>query len=835
MIKNMPVDRAPSPLRRMASLGGWKTSTLTAAIAAMLVGLASTQAMALSLGRMTVLSGLGEPLRAEIDLPDITAEEASSLKPVVAPPEAFRAAGLEYNSALADLRIVLQRRADGRSLLRINTNRAVSDPFIDLILQVNWSSGRIVRDYTILLDPPTLRQAPAIAATAPQVTAPLPASRPAPAPAAAATDAAAARTPPVRASAAPVTQPEPGKTGQVVVKAGDTASKIVAAAKPANISLDQMLVALLRANPNAFINGNINRVKKGALLDLPDGSQAAATPPLEATQIISAQSRDFNAFRGKLASSVPAVQMAGADRKASGRVQAEVNEKKPSTAAPDKLTLSKGSLKSKAAEDKLAHEKADQEAAARVAELAKNITELNKLGASTVAGAASAAAPAVELPAVPVAVATPPAASAAVAPTPATAASAAPVAEAAASAVPAVPVASAAASAPPTPAAEASGSWMDGLLENPLLVAAAGVVALLGGLGVYRARRRKQPADSDSSFLESRLQADSFFGASGGQRIDTNADDAPASSMSYSPSQLDAASDVDPIAEADVYLAYGRDLQAEEILKEALRTNPDRIAIHVKLLEIYAKRRDAINFGGLAAVAQQVTQGQGPEWERISTMGRTLDPENPLFQDNAQAPMSAKPAWMDELDGEQTTQQPPAESELPVNLDLDLGLEFLDSELASDAAPLAPQAPVDAASDPAPSLTVPAALDLPDSAGEIDFEGLDFDLDLGKPDDTSAKPAPLPDAGMIEFDLDSLSLDLNAPAQAEAAAPASEVAVAETEEVGEGDPLATKLSLAEEFNSIGDEEGARALAEEVLEEATGALRSKAQKFLASLS
>ena len=108
--------------------------------------------MALSLGRMTVLSGLGEPLRAEIELPDITPEEASSLKPEVAPAEAFRAAGLEYNSALADLRIVLQRRPDGRSLLRINTNRAVSDPFLDLILQVNWSSGRIVRDYTILLD-----------------------------------------------------------------------------------------------------------------------------------------------------------------------------------------------------------------------------------------------------------------------------------------------------------------------------------------------------------------------------------------------------------------------------------------------------------------------------------------------------------------------------------------------------------------------------------------------------------------------------------------------------------------------------------------------------------
>ena len=135
------------------------------------------------------------------------------------------------------------------------------------------------------------------------------------------------------------------------------------------------------------------------------------------------------------------------------------------------------------------------------------------------------------------------------------------------------------------------------MLENPIVPATiGGLLAFLLGFVFYRAQQRKKSTQVDSSFLESRLQPDSFFGASGGQRIDTNEGSPTGSSMVYSPSQLDAAGDVDPVAEADVYLAYGRDLQAEEILKEAMRTTPQRVAVHSKLLEIYSKRRDAKAF-----------------------------------------------------------------------------------------------------------------------------------------------------------------------------------------------------------------------------------------------
>lgn len=126
---------------------GWR-KTAVASLVIALFGLPASSAYALALGRITVQSALGEPLRAEIDIPEINAEEAASLKPGLARSETFRAAGLEFNQALTSVQVTLQRRADGRSYIRIVTDRAVTEPFVDLIVEANWSSGRIVRDYT---------------------------------------------------------------------------------------------------------------------------------------------------------------------------------------------------------------------------------------------------------------------------------------------------------------------------------------------------------------------------------------------------------------------------------------------------------------------------------------------------------------------------------------------------------------------------------------------------------------------------------------------------------------------------------------------------------------
>lgn len=394
-------------------------------------------------------------------------------------------------------------------------------------------------------------------------------------------------------------------------------------------------------------------------------------------------------------------------------------------------------------------------------------------------------------------------------------------------------------------------------MENPALLPGAGLLlAGLGGLAFWRVRQRKNAAQVDSSFLESRLQPDSFFGASGGQRVDTadsGSNSAAGSSMVYSPSQLDAAGDVDPVAEADVYLAYGRDLQAEEILKEALRTSPSRVAVHAKLMEIYAKRRDAKAFETVAKDAFNLTKGAGPEWDAASALGRDLDPANPLYQ-QGNAPVSAGMAGSVMLGGAaaataafNATQtvpqqaQPEATSDFDIDLDLDFsagGDDLIDPPnigMISTPAAIEPTVALRAMPQPEPlvdfDMSQPGVLDIGIKLSEPDIASLSNNLNFSS--QSFAAPAPTApmalktgpsEPGALEFDLGGLSLDLP---DASAASSAIEAGVS-------GDPLETKLALAMEFRDIGDSDGARSLVQEVADEASGPLKARALKMLTDL-
>ena len=836
----------------------WQKTAIAAAATALLT-LTSTGAMALSLGRITVQSALGEPLRAEIEVPDMNAEEAASLRTAVALPEAFTAAGLEYNSALSSLQATLQRRADGRAYIRLTSDRPVNDPFVDMILEASWSSGRIVRDYTMLFDPPSLRKPAAVAPTLPQVTAPAVTRPAAPAPSAQPSPEASRPANQTSSAQAPAAKPAPAPANQgdkkVVVQPGDTATKIAANVRESGVSLDQMLVAMLRGNPDAFINNNIDRIRSGAVINVPTSESAKSVAAPEATRILRAESKDFGSFKRALAANAPSTTVAAADRKTSGTIESKVVESKPKAATPDKLTLSKGAVQAKNDEAKLAKERADKDAAARAAEIAKNISDLKKAGAAVAA---------VSAPAPTVVTAAPASAAVAVTATP-------PVPEIQASAP--APAASAPVKAPAAPVVPMEEPGLvDELLDNPI-VPGVGLLALLGGLGFgfYRMRQRKQnAAQVDSSFLESRLQPDSFFGASGGQRVDTNSDDpVSGSSMVYSASQLDAADDVDPVAEADVYLAYGRDLQAEEILKEALRTNPGRLAIYTKLLEIFAKRRDANSFETTATQAYKLTGNESPDWTRICEMGLGIDPANPLYQPGGTPttnPATAFTATVASSNSSYSANTVPHNAQ-PVSaqgngVDLDLDLDFsLDDEPASAISDVTGGTMAAAVSAPVPvneqtlqmSAPVTSGLDSLDfdMSGPVPFDaapalpevslpmdGLSMDMpsipsttDFTPTNTMSVEPTtlsdPLKDSGMLEFDMGSLSLDLEPQTASDSLSAAPDTS-------GE-DPLETKLALAEEFVSIGDEDGARALIEEVVAEATGDMRVKAQRALANLS
>ncbi|OYU44288.1 MAG: fimbrial protein FimV [Burkholderiales bacterium PBB4] len=822
----------------MAKSQNWQKTAIAAAATAFLT-LTTTGAMALSLGRITVQSALGEPLRAEIEVPDINAEEAASLRTAVALPEAFTSAGLEYNAALSGLQTSLQRRSDGRAYIKLTSDRPINDPFVDMIIEASWSSGRIVRDYTMLFDPPALRKASPPNPTLPQAVTP----------------------PTVRTNPQPATtNTSTGSAGdrKIVVQPGDTATRIAANTKESGVSLDQMLVAMLKGNPEAFVNNNIDRLRSGAVINVPTSEQALSLSTPEASRVLRAQSKDFEGFRRALAANAPVSTVAAADRKTSGKIESNVVETKPKAITPDKLTLSKGAVQAKSNAEQIAKERAEKEAAARAAEIAKNIEDLKKAGAAVSSASSPKPTPPTSSPA-PLVAAAPASASApvaSVASAPALPASTVAVAPIAPASAPAKPM-------PPEPLQEPG--LVDELLENPIVpIAGIGLVALLGGFGFYRMRQRKNnAAQIDSSFLESRLQPDSFFGASGGQRVDTNSDGpVSGSSMVYSASQLDAADDVDPVAEADVYLAYGRDLQAEEILKEAVRTNPGRLAIYTKLLEIFAKRRDAHSFEATAGQAHKLTGSEGPDWARICEMGLGFDPTNPLYQPGGapahSLPSTASTATSSSASGFGASTIPQtAQPELVQNnsVDLDLDLDFsIDDDPASaisdvtggQMAPLNTVAPPPAERtvklDASPSLDmdaldfdisgpapIEAPLELPQSA--LAMDGLSLDLpsvpalpEFSSTDTMTVEPTtlkdPIADEGMLEFDMDSISLDLEPT-------PAPDTS-------GE-DPLETKLALAEEFVSIGDEDGARALIEEVVAEATGDMRAKAQRALANLS
>jgi pilus assembly protein FimV len=630
----------------------------------------------------------------------------------------------------------------------------------------------------------------------------------------------------------------------------------------------------------------MNRLRSGVVLSVPSADLTGSIAPSEARELIQAQSADFGAYRQKLAGVVPEAKGEASSRQAGGKVQAEVEDRKQAAATtPDKLTLSKGSTAGKASapEEKISKEREKKDTATRVAELSKNVEELKKLaGAASVpaakspaAAVAPASAPAglkapitvkapiaVAPPAPPLTVAKP---ASAPTPAPAPAASAPAPAPVVASAVapamvakPSVtasaaeprpvatarPASAAVAARPPAAPVEEPSALSAMFDENPwALGVGAAIVALLVGLGIYRFARRSKKESGETSFLESRLQPDSFFGASGGQRIDTRDAGGASSSMSYSLSQLDAIGDVDPVAEADVYLAYGRDLQAEEILKEAMRSSPERLAIRTKLLEVYAKRRDTKGFELLATQLFALTRGEGEDWAKAQELGQQIDPDNTLYKPGGapvtvggQSKPSTEPlgaSTMPQSVLPSPSQFEQANAELEHRAAVDSGNVDLDLDLGTPAGPISPPAPM-IRTQPLP----PRAPEPRQAPSSFDFSAMP---DL-PPAPSPAAPAPAHNAEFpMDFDLSSISLDLDAPMAAQEPARATEhdadlSAIDFAPGAGDGgDPLARKLELAEEFRQIGDMEGARDLLQEVVAKASGALKSKAQGMLNELA
>ncbi len=612
-----------------------KRTLLAAAISAL-----SFSATAAGLGRITVLSGLGQPLRAEVEIA-AAPEEIQNMTARLASADAFRQAGIDYSPSVSGLRMSVERRGSG-AVVRVSSDRPINEPFVDMLVELNWSAGRLIREYTFLLDPPDTGTARAsVAVASPEMRYDQSGVR--------------AGSPAVRRpAAARIARPaaaSPGGGRAYMVQSGDTLNRIAMENRPDGVSMEQMLMALFQGNRSAFEGDDMNRLQAGKILRIPDAEGVRQVAGEGGRQQLVGQSSDFGRYSRKLAEQAAAgpAKEAPTQQGSGGKIGAKVEDRAQSAAGPsDRLKVSKseegvraggaGGEKSVARlqaleEDLVSRDKALSEANTRLAELEKSIKELQRLVELKSQGMAqmqSEAPPPAVVPQPPVAKAPvePVAAPAIAAEKPELPKAPEPVPEVRPVPPPPPPVPEPAAVKPPEVQSPAD--------DTSLLIGGGGILALLLGWGGYKLyqRRNGQGAPTTTPALsEFGDGSSSVFGSAVGQSVDTGSSSQIQTDFSQSGlSSIDTDEGVDPVAEADVYMAYGRDAQAEEILLDALKTDPGRTGVHLKLLEIYAQRKNLKQFETTATELYSLTGGNGQDWEKAAALGRKVDPDSPLYR-----------------------------------------------------------------------------------------------------------------------------------------------------------------------------------------------------------
>jgi FimV-like protein len=335
-------------LKTTPALAPIYSSKAVHAIAATLLAvscvLGSHSANAVSLSRPQIQSEVGQALRVQIDLSDISSEESADLQASFAEPANYKASGITINPALEEAKLTLVSRADGSYFILIQGTKPVADPFIDLLINLKWATGSVLRDIGLLLESPKTEQQ-------------------------------------MSANQNPVM---PSRI-ELTVKAGDTAGKIALQNMDrTQLSLDQMLVALIKTNPTAFINHNVNLIKAGAKLSIPSAQEAAQIDTTQAQETIAMQASEFANYKAQLAANMPSSKNPVDEQKAQGRVSAMVNDMAPQ--AKDQLKLSTPDAaapnKEPSQEEKMAEKLQDNDSKQRANDVMRNIEDLNKVAQS---------------------------------------------------------------------------------------------------------------------------------------------------------------------------------------------------------------------------------------------------------------------------------------------------------------------------------------------------------------------------------------------------------------------------------------------------------------------
>jgi len=774
--------------------------------------LSSGMAHALGLGEVTLQSALNQPLVAEIELLEVRDLASNEVIPTLASPEAFNKAGVDRQFFLTDLKFTPVLKPNGKSVIRVTSSKPMREPYLNFLVEVLWPNGRLLREYTLLLDPPLYTPQSVIPAAAQMpVAAPAPAPRvQAPAPAPRPVTAAAQPAAPVAPAAPSAPAAKPLQGNEYKTTANDTLWEIAQRAR-AGGSVHQAMLAIQDLNPDAFIGGNINRLKSGQVLRLPDEQQVKSRAQGEALAQVTEQNTAWREGRTVAAS---ARQLDATKRTSAAATPAKVetgDSLKLVAADSGKATAGsdKGAADSKALTDKLAvtqesldsSRRENDELKGRMTDLQSQLDKLQrliqlkddqmaKLQADLAAqGQAPAVAPVVpatpvaETPAAPVepapeaapqdpAAATPvvPAATGetdfnyseepaaqpeAVAPV----AAPEPAPIAAPEPAPVTPVAPVV-EAPVVAEPQAESSTIDDLLANPMLLGAAGGGALLILLVALMMLSRRNAlkeaelqeslaADDGSSDLGAGLDLpdDSFAGM---------ADDLDGQQADLPSEERVTAQTGDALGEADIYIAYGRFPQAAELLQGAINDEPQRSDLRLKLMEVYAEMGDRNGFARQDNELREIG-GSAAELDQIKA-------RYPAMAVAAGAGFAAAAAAEENLDSfslDDLALDEPSPKAATGDQDdaFDLSLDDLESELDRDLQ----AAGNNASLDDLDSLSLDDDLDFSSPVEQADNKDDDLGFDLSLADSG--------DSGLdLSGDLADFSLDLDTPAKPAAAA-----------------------------------------------------------------
>ncbi len=588
---------------------GWQRSGLVPVIWATAL-LYAPLAQAFGLGRLTVESSLGQPLRAEVSLLAFHAGDRHSVHARLASSGAFAAAGIRKSRTLRGIRCNIQRNAQGQYVVLLKSNSPIDVPFLHFLLSLKWSGGALLHEYTALLNPSSgvtsLASSGGTRALSLRV-----------------------RRVPTRPIYQPAYRPKrhamaarrrTGTTGPI--RSGETLWVVALHTSPDAQAMPQTLAAFLHENPGAFFHHNVNDLRVGAILRVPTRRQILATSAPTAQRWLAAQDSAWSRYKAELARN-PAM-AAGRSHGISGTVRTvRVLPANREALRIEATKMTAGGIPGASARG--APQGTPPALAARMTRIQKELQKTrhlmmledqelamlqNQAQKASRAPHAAVVGGLHKVPLRPVAKGVNPRRPL--------------LAKPALIKHPVVPVV-----VPPVAPAP---SFISTLLSSERLPILGALLVIVVGGGVLLIQRRRRTM---AEFEESILSGGGLN--SEGQMSDTaGLPKTPDVSFLSEFSQVGGSGvhtdEVDPLAEADVYLAYGRDEQAEEILKEAVLKDPGRVELKLKLLEIYFQRNDTKAFEIIAEEVYATSSGRGSSWQKVEEMGRKLDPANPLFK-----------------------------------------------------------------------------------------------------------------------------------------------------------------------------------------------------------